>query len=120
MLKYISTIILTVMELIVVLIILSAISYSSDSQVLAGLLMLYSILRLAGIRESYDMNKIVLALSVEFIRTREHIRKDDDTQGEWDKYNIARDAVETTTTKLIIREVGVWIIFIMGIVNFMS
>lgn len=112
--------IFTLIEIFVVLGILDQSQYLTEGKILAGLIVIYATIRSLGIGLGMTIDKLSLAFAGELISIKEMIGKSYDSQYERESLNEATTKVNTSNVKLIIRSVGVLIIYIAGLLALMS
>ncbi len=111
--KYVPSVVLSVIEIYVVLLVLDK-GYS-DKTISAGLVIIYAAIRNIGIGLAMSLSSMTMGIAVDLTKIKERIRKDDDTEEEWGKITAGNEKTSTTHYKLIIRAIGVFIIYIIGL-----
>jgi hypothetical protein len=117
--KYIPTVIFAFIEVVFTLVVLDNAHY--DNKVLiSGLIIIYASIRSVGISLGNSMNRMLSGLAFDLLKIKERIKRDDDTDNEMEKLMAAQELVNGANIKLIIRSIGVFIIYIIGIVSILN
>lgn len=118
--KYILTIIFTIIEVAIASSILNDASYSNNQDVIASLGILYAVMRGQSLGLSFYFTQFTKGIMAEIIRINERIRADDETREAWVSLNQANKKSDTENIKLIIRSIGVLIIFVFNLISLLN
>lgn len=117
--KYITAVLFAFIEVAFTLAVLESASY--DNKVLiSGLIIIYASVRSIGISLGHSMNRMFTGLAFDLLKIKERIRKDEETEGELDKLEEVNKMVDVANIKLVIRSVGIFIIYVVGIINILG
>jgi len=117
--KYIPSVLFAFIEIAFTLAILDSASYD-NKQIISGLIIIYASIRTLGVSFGLVLNSAVSALATDFLKIKERIRKDEDTEEEWNTLLEQGAKRDGDNIKIIIRSVGVLIVYIIGIVSILG
>lgn len=110
--KYIPSIFFAIIEIVVVWMIVDTAQYTANSVVIASLALIYATIRGSMISVGVMVDRLTVAFASELLQIKKKLGADESTQEETEKLQEANKKVNSTHIKLIIRSVGVFIIFI--------
>lgn len=119
-LKYVPSVIFALIEIIIVVIVLDNSSYSSNSEIMAGLVLLYASIRTIGIGIGTSISNLTLAFAKDMTDIKERIRADFDTEEAKEKLKEGKEIVDKSNVKSIIRGVGVFIIYLIALFSLLG
>ena len=117
--KYVFSAIFAFIEIAITLAVLDNASYDKKD-IISGLIIIYASIRTLGISLGLILNNAVSALAVDFLKIKERIRKDEDTEEEWSTLHEQGAKKDENNIKIIIRAVGVAIIYIIGVFSILG
>jgi hypothetical protein len=118
--KYIPSVVFTFIEVFIVLAVLDNSTYSDNGDVIAALVVIYATIRTLGISLGMVLDKITMGIAVDLTRIKERIRSDDEVGEEWNKISEGNKRINITTTKLAIRAIGVFVVYVMGLMALLN
>lgn len=113
--NYVPSVIFAIIEIVIVLYVLDNAGYSSDSEIMAGLVLIYASIRTFAISVGMSMDNLIIALSADILDIKKRIRDDLDIEEDREKLEVNVDKVSKQNIKLIIRGIGVFIIYIIAL-----
>lgn len=120
LISYLPSVVFAVVEVFIVLAVISDAGYSSDADIMAGLVLLYATIRSIGIGIGLTIDKLTLGLANDLNQIKERIRSDYDTEDEKETLKAASDKVAKTEVKLYIRSFGVFIIYLIALAELLG
>ncbi len=119
-LKYVPSIIFTIIELGVVVAVLDSAKYTGDSMVIAALVLLYAVIRTSAMNVGQLIGNQTMFLANQLIQIKARIKEDEDMTDEREELKSAQENLNQTNIKLGIRGVGIVIIYIMALLALME
>lgn len=117
--KYVFSVIFAFIEVALTLAILDNSSYEKKD-IMSGLIIIYASVRTLGISLGLVLNNVTSALAVDFLKIKERIRKDEDTEEEWSTLLEQGAKKDENNIKIIIRAIGVAIIYLIGVFSILG
>lgn len=117
--KYVFSVVFAFIEICLTLAVLDNTSYS-NKDIISGLIIIYASIRTLGISLGLALNNTISALAADLLKIKERIRKDESTEEEWNILLVQVAKKDENNIKIIIRSVGVAIIYLIGVFSILG
>ena len=115
--KYLPSIIFTLIEIFIVIVVLDNAGYTNNLNVMAALVLIYATIRTLAMTLGMVIDNLSLGLAKDITDIKERIKEDFDIEEEREKLSLAKEKVDRAHIKLVIRAVGVFIIYVIGLLT---
>lgn len=120
LLKYIPSVVFALVEIGVVLAVLDNANHFDNENIMAGLVLLYASFRSFSISSGLAMDRLLLGLSKDIIDIKERIKKDYDTDEAKERLNLLKENIDKSNARLVIRAIGVGVVYIIALVSLLN
>lgn len=119
-LGYVPSVIFAIVEVLIVIVVLDDASYADNTKVMAGLALLYALIRTSAMNLGLMIDSQSLMFAGQLIQIKELINKGDDIEIDREDLKKVQEKVGLGHIKLIIRAIGVVIIYLVALTSLMD